>query len=87
MDAPAEEAAREAAGVVASAADDEVSTLSGVGPTRAAKLRAAGIATIGDLAPMEDEVMESAAKSHGLPKTSMARWRAEARERCGLPDL
>ena len=87
VDAPAEEAAREAAGVVASAADDEVSTLSGVGPTRAAKLRAAGIATIGDLAPMEDEAMESAAKSHGLPKTSMARWRAEARERCGLPDL
>ena len=69
------------------AGSDDVSTLNGVGPARATKLRTAGFATVGALAVFDIEGLSAVAKDHKLPLTSLARWRAEARERCALDSL
>jgi hypothetical protein len=53
---------------------------------RAQKLSTAGLATVAAVASLKAAAVETFAKKHGLPKTSLARWRAEARGLCGWDD-
>ena len=58
--------------------DADVSGLPGIGPKRAAKLRAAGLATVADLAALPVGDVEAVASTHGLPLKSLRGWMAEA---------
>jgi len=58
----------------------DISILPGVGRKRADKLRDAGLATITELAKVEDSMVQSIAKEHGLPSGQLMTWIKTSRE-------
>ena len=62
-----------------SAADEDVVAVKGVGPARAAKLRAAGRDTVGALAQLSEADAHEISKAHGLPLKSLLAAVVEAK--------
>lgn len=68
--------------------EDDVTCLPGIGPKRAEALRSAGLGTVGALALLSSSAdIERVANEHRLPKPSLGRWVAAAREHVAAPPL